>query len=292
MNITNKGIVTGLNIFPVKSLRGITVQQAELTPFGLKWDRFWMVVNDDGLFMSQRNLPQMATIKTEITQTDLVLSHEEYGAIKVPLVYRQENNSQNSLSGKVWQSECQLLDEGPEVSQWLTRVIGKFREQSLRLVRLDPTTVREVSTNHTDEEQHFTYFADGYPYLVTTTESLTALNQKLLQQGEHAVPMSRFRANIVVSGVTPFIEHQTPFLQLTNDHRLHLCKPCERCKMTSIDQESGHSESPKQPIKTLLAMDHVQQKGAYFGHNAVLQNLTASNDNGHIAVGDHVEFQN
>lgn len=266
--MVTQGIITGLHIYPVKSLQGISLSRAELTPNGFKWDRFWMIVNEDGLFMSQRNLPHMATITTALNDEHLTLSHPNGGAIHIPLDYQ---HARTQHQAKVWQSECQVLDEGEQVSTWLTQVLGRFRDQTLRLVRLDPTTARAVSTNHTQGQIHHTYFADGYPYLVTSTESLTELNKALLAQSENAVPMSRFRTNIVVSGVEPFIEHHMPYLHFTSEASLLLCKPCERCKMTSIDQSSGLSDAPKQPLQTLMKMDHVKQKGAFFGHNAVLQ---------------------
>lgn len=287
------GIIQEISIYPVKSLKGISLNQAVMTPLGLKWDRFWMIVNDDGLFMSQRNIPAMATISTQLTDNHLVLSHAEFGEFNIPLQYAGPDDINATLiNAKVWQSECAVLDEGDKVSSWLTSILGPFRGQELRLVRLKPETQRYVSNKHTDGEIHQTYFADGYPFLVATSASLDALNEKLKAQSESAVPMSRFRANIVIAETEPFIEHQFKYLQLADVGTLHLCKPCERCKMTAIDQTTGEVRSTKQPLKTLFTLQNVADKGAYFGHNGVLIEQSFQMDRAKIQVGDQITFTN
>ena len=262
------GQIATLNIFPVKSLQGIALSQAELTPLGLKWDRFWMIVNEDGLFATQRHFPAMATIKTELTDNALRLSHHEHGSIDVPFEY----SNLEQREAKVWSSECRVLDEGQAVSDWLTQALGLWRGQKLSLVRMAENFERQVSTNHTDGVSNQTQFADGYPVLVTNIASLDVLNQQLQSQDFKPVGMERFRGNIVVDSAQEFVEHQYPYLALSAQAAplLHLCKPCERCKVTGIDQTSGQVVEPSQPLKTLMAMSHIDKKGGFFGHNAVL----------------------
>ena len=285
----SQATISELTIFPVKSLQGISLQQAEVTEFGLKWDRFWMVVNEDGQFATQRQLGQMAKITTAITETELILSYPNRPSLHVSL----ELPEAKSRLGKVWSSECDVWDEGDEARNWLTEVIGLWRGQKLSLVRMAPDFNRQVSQKHTNGAINYTYFADGYPYLVCNTASLLALNKRLAEQELDAVPMSRFRANIVLQSSDAFAEHQHSTLTLSQSKQgveLNLCKPCQRCKVIGIDQASGEELVPQQPLKTLMSMSHVEQKGAYFGHNAVVSEATKSQLPLVIKVGDSVTF--
>lgn len=282
-----QGVISELNIYPVKSLQGITLQQAELTEQGIKWDRFWMIVNEDGQFATQRHLAQMAQIKTEISAEHLILSHPEHESLLVPLVYKGEKVRQAT----VWKSDCKVLDEGDEAKQWLTKVIGLWRDQELSLVRMATDFSRSVSEKHTAGASNSTYFADGYPYLVCNTQSLEQLNNLLQDKSEHAVPMSRFRGNIIVKTDDAFVEHRAEHLVLATEDKLHLCHPCQRCKVTSIDQMSGVVESPKEPLATLVNMEHVEQKGAFFGQNSVIAESSKHALPLTIKVGDSVSFK-
>lgn len=282
-----QGVISELNIYPVKSLQGITLQQAELTEQGIKWDRFWMIVNEDGQFATQRHLAQMAQIQTEISDEHLILSHPDHEPLLVPLSYKGEQVRQAT----VWKSDCKVLDEGSEARAWLTKVIGLWRDQELSLVRMATDFSRAVSEKHTDGAPNSTFFADGYPYLVCNTESLCELNQLLQQKSEASIPMSRFRGNIIVKTDTAFIEHKAEHLVLASQHKLHLCHPCQRCKVTSIDQTSGEVQSPKEPLATLVNMDHVEQKGAFFGQNSVIAEASKKALPLQIKVGDLVSFE-
>lgn len=282
-----QGVISELNIYPVKSLQGITLQQAELTEQGIKWDRFWMIVNEDGQFATQRHLAHMAQIKTEINGEHLILSHPEHEPLFVPLAYQGAQVRQAT----VWKSDCKVLDEGDEARLWLSKVIGLWREQALSLVRMAPDFSRAVSEKHTQGASNSTFFADGYPYLVCNTQSLAELNQQLKNKGEQSVPMSRFRGNIIVKTDNAFIEHRAAHLVLPTAHKLHLCHPCQRCKVTAIDQTSGQVHSAKEPLNTLMTMDHASQKGAFFGQNSVLAEPSKSALPLVIKRGDRVCFE-
>lgn len=282
------GQIEALNIYPVKSLQGIQLQRAELTAQGLKWDRFWMIVNEDGLFATQRHFPAMATIKTELTSSSLRLSADGHGSIEIPFEYSQLTQR----DAKVWGSECQVLDEGQEVSDWLVEVLGDWRGQKLSLVRMAADFQRQVSTNHTEGVANQTQFADGYPILVTNTASLQAVNDELQTQGFQAVNMERFRGNVVVKANHRFVEHQFPHMSLSADGGplLHLCKPCERCKITGIDQSSGAVPEAGQPLRTLMGMSHIDKKGGFFGHNAVVAEAAKLELPITLSVGQTVYF--
>lgn len=278
-----QGRIVSLNVYPVKGCAGISLDSAQVGDEGLHWDRFWMIIDVNNNFVSQRQLGLMATIKTAFIDSCLVLSHDTAPDLKVSLSF---NGSRTKILSKVWGSECQVFDEGEEASHWLTEVLGEFRSGALRLVRMAEGFQRQVSQNHT-ENIHHTHFADGYPILVTNTASLAALNRQLQHGDFSSVDMQRFRANIVIDSELPFIENQFPVMHIISDKSsvaLHLCKPCERCKVIGIDQQTGKTVEPKQPLATLMSMDHVDKKGAYFGHNAVV--LTS----GEISLGQEVTF--
>lgn len=286
----SQGIICELHIYPVKSLQGVSLEQAELTEKGLKWDRFWMIINEDGQFATQRHLAQMAEVTTTLTEEALILSHPSTEPLVIPLQY--QGSAQRE--GKVWKSECQVLDEGEQARAWLTNVLGQWRGQSLSLVRMAQDFARAVSEKHTNGASNSVNFADGYPYLVCNTASLQALNDKLAEQDEQAVPMSRFRGNIVVETDRAFIEHTNTSLVLNDCEAqpiLHLCKPCERCKVTSIDQSTGQVDSPREPLKTLLGMTHINKKGAFFGQNGVIAEQAKGQLPIFVRLGDKVCFE-
>lgn len=285
-----QGTISELYIYPVKSLQGVSLEHAELTEQGIKWDRFWMIINEDGQFATQRHFAQMAQVKTTITEDALILSHPSAEPLTIPLQY------QGSLErdGKVWKSECRVLDEGPIASDWLTQVLGEWRGQKLSLVRMATDFSRAVSEKHTSGASNDVFFADGYPYLVCNTASLKELNNKLQEQGEQAIPMTRFRGNLIIETDDAFVEHRKTSLFLSNNKQgptLNLCKPCERCKITAIDQSNGTVESPKQPLKTLLSMTHVNKKGAFFGQNGVIAEQAKGDLPIHLQLGDKVWFE-
>ena len=298
-----RGEISEIVIYPVKSLQGISLQSSTLTEKGLNWDRHWMIVNEDGLFATQRHFNEMAKIKTEITDKYLILSHPKHSDCRIPL--EVDDSSLERREVKVWKSDCKVIDEGNEVSVWLTTVLGTWREQKLSLVRMASDFIRNVSDKYTEGETNSTLFSDGYPFLITTTRSLNVLNQNLISQNEQPVPMSRFRANIIINNEicdqkvteTPeFVEHQSNYLQVDTDHSdkepltFKLCKPCERCKVPSIDQKTGKVVSAQQPLKTLFSMNNVEQKGAFFGENAVLTQSSKTLTETIIKIGDKITF--
>ena len=265
-----------LACYPVKSLRGIALSRAELTERGLAFDRRWMLVDDDGRFVTQREIPALATIGVELSSDTLRLVHDRMA----PLVLSLDELEAAVRRVRVWQSECQALDEGDGAANWLAEALAKSlpepqREAGrLRLVRLPHEQRRWVETEFLPPAERgvvHTAFADGYPLLIASEASLAALNQRLEAKGEAPVPMERFRPNLVVSGGDPFAERDWASL-VGPGYRLGLRKPCKRCKIITLDQRSGEAPSAKEPLKTLVEMDtQPGWKGAFFGQNAVVE---------------------
>ncbi|MCG6657470.1 MOSC domain-containing protein [Halomonas campisalis] len=272
--------ITQLNVYPVKSLRGIALERAVLEPRGLAYDRQWMVVDDAGRFVTQRQLPRMAQVSVSLEADSLVLEHPEAESLAIELA----RSDRPRLTAYVWDDACQALDEGEEAADWLTGVLGELRGSRLRLVRFAAPHRRRVADDflRPGDVAH-TAFADGFPFLVTSEASLTALNEVLRAKGLSPVPMSRFRPNIVVQGALPFAENGWDTLSAAAGHiRLGIRKPCQRCKITTVDQHSGEIAVPGEPLRTLVAMNTVAAPGGYFGQNAIL----LAGEGATMALGD------
>jgi len=257
-----------LCIYPVKSMRGISVQAAELTPRGLKYDRNWMAVEENGTFLTQRRIPLLATIQVSMVDDKLRLTGPSGDSILIPL----KTSNLKEVKVNIWGDECRALDEGDEASEWLAAKLHQSNKKPIRLVRYHDSFRREVDHNYQKGENAHTAFADGFPFLVTSTASLEALNGQLAGSGSKPVEMNRFRPNIVLDGLPPFRENElNEFTASDNRYKLGIRKPCKRCKVTTVDQFSGEIEEPKEPLRTLTRMKTVPElNGAYFGQNSTL----------------------
>lgn len=273
--------ITQLTIYPVKSLRGIPLESATLTRRGLALDRHWMVVDGQGRFVTQRELPAMAGVSVRLTGAALLLEHPRAAPLAVPL----ESRSQPRCTVHIWKDTCEGLDEGDAAADWLAEVLGR----GLRLVRFPDDYRREVETDYLRAEhgeRADTAFPDGYPFLVASEASLAALNERLVARSLEPVPMSRFRPNVVVDGTAPFAEGQWDELEAADGgYRLGLRKPCKRCRIITQDQHTGEAPVPREPLRTLVAMDtQPGWQGAYFGQNAIL----LAGEGRTIGVGDRL----
>ncbi|GEN24696.1 MOSC domain-containing protein [Halomonas cupida] len=268
-------IITELNCYPVKSLQGIALERAELTEHGLAHDRQWMLVNSDGCFVTQREVPALATIGVALDDSCLTLSHPGMPDLEVSLEAGLQPSGESVREVRVWKSDCRALDEGDEATAWLNDVLGPQGVSGLRLVRFAPDQRREVEHDYLHEGEPgrvHTAFADGYPVLITSEISLAALNRHLADKGETAVPMTRFRPNIVVSGAAQAFGERDWQTLSGPGYRLGVRKPCKRCKIITIDQSSGRIPSIKEPLRSLVELKtQPGWKGAFFGQNAIIE---------------------
>ncbi|HSP31019.1 MAG TPA: MOSC N-terminal beta barrel domain-containing protein [Halomonas sp.] len=274
--------ITQLNIYPVKSLKGISVNHSELQEHGLAWDRRWMLVDAHQRFVTQRQLPALATVEVALTDEHLVLSHSGVEPLRLPLA---EPEGKLRLVN-VWNDHCKALPESEEVSRWLVAALGE-QAQGLSMVRFATEFTRAVEEDFLDGGAAHTYFTDGYPFMVTTTGSLDALNHAVVAGGQSPVPMNRFRPNIVVESDEAWAEDRWATLsEIGGAFKLALRKPCQRCKITTIDQHTAAVLDPAEPLKTLLALNtQPTLKGAHFGQNVTLLACAGSV----IRVGDALE---
>lgn len=274
--------ITDLFIYPVKSLKGISLNEAETELRGFKYDREWMITDSDYEFISQREIESMTTIKVNIDSKYLLLESKNKSQLKVAL------NTKRSeiVKAKIWDDTCMAFDEGDEASSWLTEVLGRYKGKTLRMIRFDSEGKRPVPVKYLHGQQAESAFSDQFPYLITSWESLNKLNVGLLENNSKEVPMSRFRPNIVVKGIAD-IEKKTSadLVSKLGNYNFGLRKPCKRCKITTINQDTGEIAEPKEPLSTLTSLEFSNEnRGAFFGQNAIL----LSKKNCILRVGDEL----
>jgi len=272
--------ISGLTIYPVKSMQGIELESAELTPQGLENDRRFMVVRANGRFVTQRDMSRLALVQTSLDEDGIVLSMDGHGSVTVP--FMAVNGER--IDTKVWGDECETVDQGEDISSWLTQALES--SDTLGLVRMAPGFVRPQGQPENLGEKTSTHFADAAPFLVANESSLEVLNQELAKRGHSPVPMNRFRPNIVVRGLAPFAEHELAELSSEN-YRLGLCHPCERCVVTTIDQATGIKNPDRQPFKTLGEINPMPgtKRAPAFAQNSIL----IEGDGQIIALADSIQ---
>jgi uncharacterized protein YcbX len=259
-------VLRSLHVYPVKSLRGIDLDEATLTPLGLEYDRAWLLVDAKGRFMSQRQYPGMARIGTRLTGDALELSVTGGEPLHIPFPVPEGRRFRT----RVWDDECIVLDEGDDASRWFEHALEL--DAAPRLVRMAPEFQRGMKRPERYGSDTTIYFADTAPLLIANVGSLEALNAALEARGHEPVPMNRFRANLVVDGLEAFTEHRIEQLQ-ADGYRLGLRYPRERCVMTTLDQSTGARDPAGQPFALLREINPMPDnpKGPAFGELAVVE---------------------
>jgi len=276
--------ITDLFIYPVKSLKGIALNESMTALRGLQYDREWMVTTSDYEFITQREIPLMSMIEVSIDPDALTLSSKNNTKFQVPLLL----SSTTVIKSSVWGDICDAYDEGDDVSLWLTSVLGQYKGKSLRLVRFASQGLRPVPSQYLEGMEAQSAFSDQFPYLITSWESLEKLNKGLIKNGSQVAEMDRFRPNIVVKGIDN-LEKKTSqnLLCQKSGYDFGLRKPCKRCKIITINQDDGKIDNPKEPLATLTSLRFSDEiKGAFFGQNAIL----LSNKNYILKVGDELSI--
>ena len=272
--------VTDIYIYPVKSLKGVRLKEAETGLRGFKYDREWMITDSDYQFLTQREIEAMATITVSIAKDFLLLQSSKGNELKINLNAKRGESVQVS----VWRDTCNAYDEGEAASYWLTDELGYWQGKTLRLVRFCSDRKRPVPAKYLHGREAESAFSDQFPYLITSWDSLKKLNEGLRENGKQEVTMARFRPNIVVSDIAS-IENKTSLDLISQDgnYEFGLRKPCKRCKITTINQDSGEIIDFKEPLSTLTSLNFSSENyGAFFGQNAIL----LSDQDCVISVGD------
>ena len=230
-------ILSELILYPVKSCGGISVREATLTSAGLSvdavYDREWMVVGEDGVFLTQREYPRMALISPRIKTDTLELRAPGMLRLEIPLGLPAPEH-EKTREVKLWDDTWLVYDCDDTTAAWFSNAVGV----ACRLVRFHPSVTRVTSTRWTGGIEAPTLFADGYPVLVIGSASLADLNEKLAAAGREQLPMNRFRPNLVIDGIDAFEEDYADQFALGDAH-LKPVKPCPRCPIPSVDQSTG-----------------------------------------------------
>lgn len=230
--------ISALNVHPIKSCAGVAVDQALLIDTGLEFDREWMVVDNQGVFVTQRELPRMALVQPQVKSHEIVLRAPGMLALHLAVDAVEE-----PCRVKVWKDEVAAYDMGRLASQWFSDFLGR----ALRLVRFDPAQRRLSNRQWTGEIEAANAFSDGFPVLVASQASLDEVNRRLTQAGRPAVTMQRFRPNIVIDGVQAHDEDNIDEMRFESSDGpivLKLVKPCSRCTIPDVDlhtAQQGHA---------------------------------------------------
>jgi hypothetical protein len=255
--------IARLFVYPVKSCAGVELTEAVLTETGLDLDRAWMVVDGEGEFVTQRELPRMALIRAQLKHHEVVLRAPGMLALHLAI-----DSVEAAVKVRVWDDEVSAYDMGGVAAQWFTDFLGT----RLRLVRFDPEHRRLSSLQWTGGVEAANQFSDGYPVLVLSEGSVAGLNARLAQGGHAPVGIERFRPNIVLSGLEAHDEDRLQALRISADQPVVLrpVKPCARCPIPNIDPATAESS----PVVTDTLQGYRRDprvKGAItFGMNAIV----------------------
>lgn len=243
--------IASLVLYPIKGMSGISVSSAIAAPEGFVHDRRWMLVDHNGTFISQRSHPQLALFKTNVEKDSLVVG---YNGAEIAIPFSMQTEKAKQVSVFDASMHASLVDV--QFDQWFSEQL----QSDVHLVKHSSITKRKKKLIKAPDITPVS-FADGYPYLILGTASLAELNSKLAT----AIPMNRFRPNIIVETTDPHEEDDWNDLKIgAIDFRV--IKPCARCQVITIDQASA--ERGKEPLKT-LASYRKWDNNIWFGANAV-----------------------
>lgn len=256
--------IKNLFVYPIKSLRGVEVASVELEPRGLAMDRRWMLVDEMGVFITQRLLPLLALFQVSIFTNELrVLNRTNQLFVSVPF-----DPHGQTIPVQVWDDQVEAKEVSLSISQWFSNQLNK----KVSLVFMPESSMRQVNPTYAPSPNDMVSFADGYPILIANTASLTDLNSRL----KNKVYMSRFRPNIVVDASQPFEEDDWKLLK-TQHTEMALVKKCARCVMVNINPETA--EKGTEVLAELSQYRKLNHK-VYFGVNAIPLRM------GNLSVGD------
>jgi uncharacterized protein YcbX len=259
--------VSGLFIYPVKSCGHVALNEALVGATGFEFDRRWMVVGDDGRFLSQREYPRLAQVRVKVTEDRIVL--QAPGLVPLEIAFEADVRPVGRVW--VWDDDCEAVDEGKDAARWFAEHLGC----SARLVRMAGEDVRPLASTSAQPGDRVS-FADAFPFLLISEASLKGLNRRL----SVPVEMDRFRPNIVVEGCQEHAEDGWSRVRL-GEVVFRIAKPCARCVVTTVDQQTG--ERGREPLRTLSTY-RTDDGRVLFGQNLVHEGR------GVVRVGDPVEI--
>ena len=274
--------LSSLVVYPIKSAGGISVREWEVDAFGLRYDRRWMVVDCRGRMVTQRTHPRLALVRPAIEGDRLVIRAPGLEQLALPL--RPADAVSTTVT--VWGDSCLALWQGEVAARWFSTLAGA----EVALVFMPDSTWRPAEPEYAPPSSRVSFampirsssgapgarvsFADAFPFLLLSEESLADLNRRM----PTPLPMNRFRPNLVIRGGAPFAEDGLGVFAI-GGIPFRAVKPCDRCVVTTIDQETG--EPGSEPLRTLGTYRRTGGK-VLFGQNLIHQN------SGLLSVGNVV----
>ncbi len=262
-------LISQIYLFPIKACSGYSVDSAELESRGFVGDRRYMLIDERGLFLTQRTHPRMATVRVTPADGGYTVSSPGHRSQQLPLAME----SGDTRRVTVWRDEVDAIVASREINNWFSTVLGIPSQ----LVYMNNPHSRGVKSGYGREEDDLS-FADGAPVLMISTESLGALNQKL----DEPVEMTRFRPNLVVQAGAPFAEDSWRHV-LVGEASFDVEWPCTRCSVPTVDPATGEKDENGEPLRTLNAFRKTSA-GTTFGQNLIPRRL------GRVRVGDAIEI--
>jgi len=256
--------IARLFVYPVKSCAGVELTEAVLTPTGLDLDRAWMVVDEEGSFVTQRELPRMALVRPQLKRHEVVLRAPGMLALHLSIDAVEE-----PTRVRVWDDEVPAYDMGAIAAQWFSDFLGR----RLRLVRFDPDHRRLSNLKWTGGVEAPNQFSDGYPLLVLSEASLAGFNERLARAGQPPVGIERFRPNLVLAGAEAHDEDRVAQLRIEAEGGpavLRLVKPCPRCPIPNIDPATAESSPVVADTLQSYRRDPRLDGAVTFGMNAIV----------------------
>jgi len=260
--------IARLFVYPVKSCAGVALEQARLTATGLELDRAWMVVDADGVFLTQREWPRLALVHPRITPDEVLL--QAPGMPTLPLPREPAGEQDRPARVRVWKDTVNAWDMGDAAAQWFSRFLA---QAGLRLARFDPRVRRLSDLAWTKGVEAVNQFVDGYPLLVIGEASLAELNRRLTQAGHGAIGIERLRPNLLLADLQAHDEDSLAEIRIaTREAAVVLApvKPCARCPIPNIDPATAERSPEVLATLTSYRADPRMDGKPTFGMNAII----------------------
>ena len=258
--------VKEIYIYPIKSLAGISYQEALAEEMGFENDRRWMLIDADNQMITQREHRIMSQFYPQISggKISIIFQNQKHE-------FSIDEHLENSIEVNVWDDKSEVIEVNASTSKWFSEHLGF----ECKLVKIIKNGDRKHESSKLKETFNVS-LADGYPYLMIGSQSLDFLNEKLTDK----ITVLRFRPNLVISTETPHEEDDFTTFKIGEVNFKNI-KTCERCIMVNNDPDNGKLK--KEPLKT-LSKYRVVNNSVLFGTNVVSLN------SGIISVGDEIVF--